>query len=79
MMSDVEFVSEEENRVYVQWKGTDVCLDFFCDCGVQTHLDAYNAYAVKCPACGDVYELRAVAKKVKESQWEPVVLDDSDD
>lgn len=78
-MADVEFISPEEDRVWIQWKGTDVCLDFWCECGTQSHLDAYNAYAVKCPACGAIYELRASAVKVEKTEWEPVLLDASED
>ncbi len=41
----------------IQWKGTDVCFDFDCECGVLGHFDGYNAYFVECGVCGKVYEM----------------------
>ena len=40
---------------WIQWKGTDVCMDIHCSCGELTHVDAEFAYHVKCGACGKVY------------------------
>lgn len=42
---------------FIQWKGTDVCLDFYCECGAHGHLDSDFAYYVECPKCGARYEL----------------------
>lgn len=44
-------------HAFVQWKGTDVCMDFYCDCGEQSHFDGYFAYVVTCPACGQEWEM----------------------
>jgi hypothetical protein len=44
--------------VFIQWKGSDVCLDFTCRrCGFGGHLDADFAYAVRCPSCRRVFLL----------------------
>lgn len=43
-------------HAFVQWKGTDVCLDFYCDCGRHSHFDGYFCYAFKCE-CGQVWEM----------------------
>jgi len=40
---------------WVQWKGTDVCMDYHCKCGAHAHLDSWFAYYVKCPECGTIY------------------------
>ncbi len=40
---------------WVQWKGTDVCMDIHCKCGYHSHVDASFAYNVKCPQCGTMY------------------------
>jgi hypothetical protein len=40
---------------WIQWKGTNVCMDVYCKCGGQFHIDADFAYHVKCPDCGTVY------------------------
>lgn len=42
---------------WIQWKGTDVCMDFHCKCGAHGHVDADFAYYVKCGKCGQVYEM----------------------
>ena len=42
---------------FIQWKGTDLCMDFYCDCGGQSHFDGMFAYAIKCPDCGTFYEM----------------------
>ena len=34
---------------WIQWKGTNVCMDIHCKCGMLTHIDADFAYHVKCP------------------------------
>jgi len=44
-----------EPHGWIQWKGTDVCMDIRCKCGSRTHIDAEFAYRVKCPYCGTVY------------------------
>jgi len=40
---------------FIQWKGTDVCMDFHCECGHHNHYDDYFAYVVKCRECGNLY------------------------
>lgn len=37
---------------WVQWKGTDVCMDVRCECGELTHVDAMFCYFLKCGNCG---------------------------
>lgn len=41
---------------WIQWKGTNICMDIRCKCGTLTHVDADFLYHVKCGACGQVYE-----------------------
>ena len=54
-----------EVNMFIQWKGTDVCLDFNCPCGRSGHFDGYFAYFLRC-ACGVVYEMgtQVIAKRV---------------
>lgn len=40
---------------WIQWKGTNVCMDVYCKCGSQFHIDTDFAYHVKCNECGTVY------------------------
>ena len=44
---------------WIQWKGTNVCMDIYCKCGLHSHIDADFAYHVKCPKCGTVYMCNA--------------------
>lgn len=46
-----------EPNVFIQWKGTDVCMDFYCECGARCHFDGDFAYAVKCPHCETIWEM----------------------
>jgi len=40
---------------WVQWKGTSVCMDVYCKCGNQSHIDNDFVYNWQCPYCGTVY------------------------
>ena len=42
---------------WIQWKGTDVCMDVYCKCGHLGHIDDEFAYFYRCPECGKVYEI----------------------
>lgn len=42
---------------FIQWKGTELCADFYCICGKQFHIDAEFCCAVQCPFCSRRYEL----------------------
>lgn len=44
-------------HVFIQWKGTDVCMDFYCECGEHCHFDGDFAYTVECPHCHAVWEM----------------------
>ena len=42
-------------NTFVQWKGTDVCMDFECKCGAGLHIDAMFVYSIECGHCHRVY------------------------
>ena len=44
-------------ETFIQWKNTDVCMDFWCDCGHQMHIDGYFAYVVLCNNCKSMWEM----------------------
>lgn len=44
-------------HVFIQYKGTDICLDFNCSCGQQSHFDGYFAQVIRCAACGGTYDM----------------------
>lgn len=41
---------------WIQWKGTEVCMDIHCECGADLHIDAEFCYHIKCVRCGAIYE-----------------------
>lgn len=62
---------------FVQWKGTDVCLDFTCLCNTGLHFDGDFAYAIRCWNCQRIWELPAYIplKLVDESNAPHTVQD----
>ena len=60
-------------HAFIQWKGTEVCMDCYCVCGKQMHIDAEFAYAVRCHHCGRRYEMSAMIemREMPESEvWD---------
>lgn len=55
----MSFIEDTPTQPYVflQWKGTDACLDFFCECGFSGHFDGYFAHYIRCRNCGAIYEM----------------------
>ena len=47
---------------WIQWKGTDVCIDLHCKCGYHGHVDGEFFYYYKCPECQLLF---AVGQNVK--------------
>lgn len=52
---DIQETYKDKPHGWVQWKGTDVCMDLHCKCGCHSHIDADFSYNVKCPKCKTVY------------------------
>jgi len=50
---------------FIQWKGTDLCMDLYCKCGEHSHHDGMFLYTVSCLKCKRVYEL-STSIKMKE-------------
>ncbi len=44
-------------HAFIQWKGTEACMDFRCPCGGGGHFDGGFAYFIRCPDCRKVYEM----------------------
>lgn len=51
------YVETEGPYAFMQYKNTDICFDFYCDCGAHCHFDGYFAHYVKCPHCETCYEM----------------------
>jgi hypothetical protein len=54
--SKIQETYEGNPHGWIQWKGTDVCMDIHCKCGYLSHVDADFAYFVRCPECETVYQ-----------------------
>lgn len=44
-----------ETHGWIQWKGTEVCMDFHCKCGELTHIDGSFTYLIQCVHCKRIY------------------------
>ncbi len=64
------FPTQERPHGWVQWKGTQACIDLLCACGVHGHLDEDFLYHVKCSVCGAVYALDGQIRLVKLNEEE---------
>ena len=52
----IKFTPGIDPHGWIQWKGTDVCIDIHCTCGELSHFDGDFMYYIECPNCGKVYE-----------------------
>jgi len=51
---------------FIQWKGTDVCIDLYCpDCGEHYHHDGDFMYYLQCPYCNNIYAVGHNIKLIK--------------
>jgi hypothetical protein len=49
---------DTSKEAFIQWKGTDVCMDLYCPtCSYHNHYDGGFAYFVKCAKCGALWEM----------------------
>jgi len=60
---------------FIQWKGTDLCMDFHCECGEHNHYDGFFAYHVKCNGCGQVYKMDTTVKMEKTNEKDTNALE----
>lgn len=58
----------ENPRGWIQWKGTNVCIDLHCKCGEHGHFDGDFLYYWECPKCKTLYALPGVTDLVELNQ-----------
>lgn len=46
---------ETPSHGWIQWKGTNVCMDIHCQCGSTFHYDGERLYFWACGDCGRTY------------------------
>lgn len=56
---------QTESHGWIQWKGTNVCIDLHCKCGHHGHLDGYFAYGFQCPKCKRFFALGQIVKLIE--------------
>lgn len=56
---------QEDAYGWIQWKGTNVCLDATCVCGASGHIDGSFAYYFRCIECGRRYALGPTIKLIE--------------
>lgn len=61
-MSLFELAVPGETQAFIQWKNTDVCLDFRCECGWSGHYDGDFAYTLRCGGCERVWEMPSTVR-----------------
>jgi len=67
----VEFCPDKDPNGWIQWKGTNVCMDFTCACGKGAHIDQYFAYFILCPHCGRIYEANGYVEMIERPDLRP--------
>lgn len=75
---------EAESHGWIQWKGTDVCIDLHCVCGQGGHVDGDFMYRLKCPKCGRQYLagqnitlIELTPEEYAEDFHEPYLIEDN--
>ena len=54
-------------ETFIQWKGTDLCMDFICPkCKSGHHFDGYGFYTIICPICKTEFELGTSIKLIEK-------------
>jgi hypothetical protein len=61
----IEDKKENQPHAWIQWKGTDVCMDVYCECGSHSHIDGDFAYFIKCNNCGAIYSCNGHIEIIK--------------
>ena len=64
-------------NAFIQWKGTDVCFDFWCECGSEGHFDGLFAHNFLCPTCSAIWAMPSTIYPLRtdDPAHDPVVLD----
>lgn len=73
-----------ESGGWIQWKGTDACVDLHCVCGQTGHVDGEFMYQLICPKCGRKYlagqEIKLIELTPEEAKvdfHEPYSIEDN--
>lgn len=56
---------EDGTHTFLQWQGTNVCMDFYCKCGDTMHFDNYSLFFVQCSACKTKYIMSTYVRAIE--------------
>lgn len=65
-------------RGWIQYKGTEICIDIHCNCGNSSHFDGDFAYALRCPHCSKVFALGQTIRLIELSEEDQKCFDVKD-
>lgn len=71
-------MSNHEPRGWIQWKGTNVCMDVHCQCGKSDHVGEF-VYFYRCKHCGQVYKCDPNIKLIPVSEDDEELSDQMDE
>lgn len=64
-----------ESHGWIQWKGTDVCIDLHCKCGFHGHYDGDFLYFWECPQCHAKYALGQTVRLIELSAEQTAIVE----
>jgi len=56
---------DDTTHGWIQWKGTDVCMDIYCKCSYHGHFDGDFFYSYECPKCKAKFAVGANIKFIE--------------
>lgn len=63
--ADGKSTTVKDPHGWIQWKGTNVCIDLHCKCGKHSHYDGDFLYHWICPHCGVAFALGQNVKLIE--------------
>ena len=61
-------------QLFLQWKGIEICADFWCSCGKSAHVcGEMFVYRIQCGSCGKVFALPSTVELVEVADDDPTV------
>jgi hypothetical protein len=64
-----DFKTDGISHGWIEWKGTNVCMDIHCVCGKHSHMDADFFYYFEC-SCGKMYAVGSNVKMIELNEEE---------
>lgn len=71
---DKQEIFKDQPHGWIQWKGTEVCVDIHCRCGKQSHYDGDFMYGVQCPHCKRTYHANGHIQLIEVEKWNSPAL-----